>query len=93
VVTVLLAVLVFSAAAGLDFCATKYVRSVQAGRAWSAAMWSVLQWSAATIAFVVAVKVSLWLLPFEALGLATGTLLGMRSSRLPKGNSGVRLVK
>jgi hypothetical protein len=75
---VVLAILVFTASACLDFAHTRYVQAVQANKAWLAAMWSVLQWMAATVAFVVAVKISLWLLPFEALGLAVGTLLGMR---------------
>jgi len=78
--TVLLGILVFTAATCLDFCHTRYVRSVQENKAWTAAMWSMLQWSAATVAFVVAVKVSLWLLPFEMLGLGFGTLLGMRKT-------------
>ena len=89
-VTILLAILVFTAAVSLDFCHARYVQSVQANRACMAAMWSVLQWSAATVAFVVAVKVSLWLLPFEAIGLAVGTLLGMRA-RLPTTNSGSKV--
>lgn len=46
-----------------------------------AALWSVGQWSAASVGFVVAVKVSIWYLPFEAAGLAAGTLLGARKLR------------
>lgn len=43
-----------------------------------ASMWSVIQWGAACVAFVVNVKVSMWFLPFEALGLFVGTLIGGR---------------
>ncbi len=42
----------------------------------AAARWSVVQWAAASVGFVVAVRVSIWLLPFEGLGLWLGTMLG-----------------
>lgn len=42
----------------------------------AASRWSVVQWGAATVGFVVAVKVSIWFVPFEGLGLKLGTLLG-----------------
>ena len=45
-----------------------------------AGCWSVAAWIPATICFVVAVKVSLWMLPFEALGLYIGSRLGARFS-------------
>lgn len=41
-----------------------------------AGRWSVLQWSAASVGFVVAVRISVWYLPFEGIGLLLGTLLG-----------------
>lgn len=41
-----------------------------------AAVWSVLQWGAAGVAFAVTVKVSLWFMPFEAVGLFWGTIFG-----------------
>jgi hypothetical protein len=41
-----------------------------------AARWSLVQWGAATVGFVLAVRVTMWLLPFEGLGLWIGTLLG-----------------
>lgn len=41
-----------------------------------AARWSVAQWGAAAVGFVVAVRVSMWLLPFEGLGLYLGTTWG-----------------
>jgi hypothetical protein len=73
----MLGVLVFCATCALDYAHTNYVMAVHDRRRYKAAAWSVLQWCAATIGFVVAVKVSLYLLPFEALGLYVGTLLAV----------------
>ncbi len=55
-----------------------------AGDALKASLWSVGQWSAASVGFVVAVKVSMWYLPFEAAGLAIGTYLGARNLQKAK---------
>ncbi len=44
-----------------------------------AARWSVVQWAAASVGFVVAVKVSIWFLPMEAVGLYLGTWFGSRN--------------
>lgn len=74
----LLGILVFVVAATLDFAHANYVRAVQLRRPYWAALWSVCQWAAGTTAFVIAVKVSLWLLPLEAAGLALGTILGVK---------------
>ncbi len=74
---VALGLLVFCATCALDFAHTRYVMAVHDRKRHRAAAWSVLQWMAATIGFVVAVKVSLYLLPFEALGLYAGTLLAV----------------
>lgn len=46
-----------------------------------AARWSVAQWTAATVAFVVAVRVDLWYLPLEGAGLYLGTYLGSAPRR------------
>lgn len=46
-----------------------------------ASWWSVVQWGSAGVAFAVSVKVSMWFLPFEGLGLFVGTLIG--GSRTP----------
>lgn len=85
-----LAVAVTAAMIGVDYAHAQYalsmaqVRSLRdAGLPWErelerAARWSVLQWSAAGLAFVVTVKVSMWYLPFEALGLYLGTKIGGR---------------
>lgn len=76
--TVLLAIVVFLSALALDFCATRYVRAVARDDAHRAAIWSVLQWSSSLVGFLVAFKVTLWMLPVEALGLWVGTHLSMR---------------
>src|SRR5690606_37796921 len=73
--------------AGVDFCLARYTRAMIAGHTFKAALWSVGQWSAASVGFVVAVKISIWYLPFEALGLFLGTLLGghrVNKGRIPK---------
>lgn len=71
-----IAILVTVTMAGVDFCLARYTRAMLEGRVMHAAFWSVGQWSAATVGFVVAVKLSIWYLPFEGLGLFLGTLLG-----------------
>lgn len=73
-----LAVLVLASSAAIDFAHARYVQAVTARRQLRAAVWSVTQWCAASVGFVVAVKVSLWLLPFEAAGLFLGSLLAVR---------------
>jgi hypothetical protein len=77
-VKVLIALLVTVTMAGVDFCHARYTRALLSGRVVHAAIWSVGQWGAATVGFVVALKISVWYLPFEALGLFMGTLLGAR---------------
>lgn len=78
---VLLGLVVFVSAAALDFAHTRYVQAVQVADRHRAARWSVVQWTAATVGFVVAVKVSLWILPFEAAGLYAGTILAVPKVR------------
>jgi hypothetical protein len=76
--TVLLAILVTCTMMVLDYCHARYTRAMMAGEGLKASFWSVGQWSAASVGFVVAVKVSMWYLPFEALGLFLGTYIGAR---------------
>lgn len=79
-----LGLLVLASSAAIDFAHTRYVQAVQACRRHRAAAWSVLQWTGGTIGFVVAVKVSFWLLPLEAIGLYLGTVLAIpRTPRIP----------
>jgi hypothetical protein len=78
VIIALLALAVFASAAALDYAHVRYVAACTTNRAARAANWSVIQWTAGTIGFAVAVKVSLWFLPAEALGLWFGTWIAMR---------------
>lgn len=80
---VLIAILVFFSAAAIDFANTRYVMAVGEGRARAAAKWSVLQWCSSLVGFLVAVKITLWMLPVEMLGLYVGTLWSMRN-KTPK---------
>lgn len=71
-----LAALVTIASACIDFASARYFRAMEDKDVHRAARWSVGQWVPAAVGFVVAVKVSMWLLPFEAIGLYLGTWLG-----------------
>jgi hypothetical protein len=71
-----LGILVFASAGIYDLCHARYVAALGDGARHRAARWSVGQWLAATIALVVAVRVTLWYLPLEAAGLYVGTLVG-----------------
>lgn len=73
----LLAILVFVSAVLIDVCNTQYVKAVARNQPHQAAVYSVLQWVSSLIGFIIAFKVTLWLLPFEALGLYVGTRLSM----------------
>lgn len=84
-----IAIIVTLAMAGVDYCQSQYACAITRKNkngnpdpaAFQAAFWSVGQWGAATVGFVVAVKLSMWYLPFEAAGLALGSLLGARRLR------------
>ncbi len=78
--TVFLAILVFISAAGIDWCAARYTMAVGRSDAHRAALWSCGQWLAGTVGFLIVVKVSMWLLPVEGLGLYIGTRLAMRQT-------------
>lgn len=73
---VLIAFLVMITMAGVDYCHAQYTRSLISGHAFVTSLWSVAQWTCASVGFVVAVKISIYYLPFEALGLMVGTYLG-----------------
>lgn len=75
--------LVFCAMAMVDFAHTRYVQAVHDRDAELAARWSVVQWGSSIVGFVVAVKVSMWALPFEAAGLYYGTKWALRRVRTP----------
>lgn len=83
---IFIALLVTVAMAMVDFCQSQYTNAITRKDAngnanpatLAAALWSVGQWGAATIGFVVAVKLSFVYLFFEAIGLFLGTMLGGR---------------
>jgi hypothetical protein len=77
VIETLLAIAVFASAFLIDFAHAKYARDRDLGLRVRASLWSVAQWCAASIGFAVAVKVSLWYLPFEGAGLFMGTFIAM----------------
>lgn len=83
---ILLAAAITLSMATVDFAHARYSRAltrVELGEESPhvPARWSVLQWVAATASFVVAIRVSLYLLPFEGLGLYLGSFLGAQARR------------
>ncbi len=76
-----LGALVCASTMAVDFAHARYVVELVAGRRHAAARWSATQGVVSSVGFVLAVKVSLWLLPFEILGLYLGTLLGAKRNR------------
>lgn len=76
---VLLAILVFCSAACIDFFNTRYIMAVQRRDAVRAGLWSVSQYGASLVGFLVVFKITLWMLPVEALGLFTGCVWSMRA--------------
>lgn len=75
----LLAIAVTASMTAVDFAHARYVRALLERRGPVAAAWSVAQWAAASVGFVLAVRVTMWLLPFEGVGLGLGTWLGART--------------
>lgn len=71
---VLLALLVFLASTTISYCAARQDDALRPPvRRVAAANWGVMSWMGAIVGFVVAVKVSMWILPLEGLGLWAGT--------------------
>jgi hypothetical protein len=79
--TIFIGVLVFFSAVGIDFANTRYVQAVGEKDTHRAARWSVLQWLSSLVGFIVAVKITMWMLPVEMLGLYVGTWWSMRNNR------------
>ena len=79
--SLLLAVAVFLSSMTIDYTNVKYVRAVTEDRAYAAAGWSLAQWTASLLGFLVAVKVTLWLLPAEMLGLWCGCVWSIRGKK------------
>lgn len=74
-----LALLVFCSAAMIDAANSQYVLAVQRGEAHRAGLWSCAQWAASLVGFLVVVKVTLWMLPAECLGLYAGCRISLRA--------------
>jgi hypothetical protein len=64
--------------ATMDYCAAKYVRAMIDAKRHVSARWAVAQWAASAVGFVLVIKVTLWLMPFEAVGIYVGSWLGSK---------------
>jgi len=73
---VLVGLAVFLAAVTINFSGARLDIALRERRRLAASNWSVAQWAAAALVFVIAVKESLWFLPLEAAGLWIGTFIG-----------------
>ncbi len=78
--TALLCLVVFASAITIDFAHARCIVAIGDRAGQRAARWSLVQWMASTVGILVAFKVTLWVLPFEAAGLYVGTLLAMRTA-------------
>ncbi len=74
----LLAVAVFAMSAAIDYCDCRCTLAVTAREPNAAALWSILQYVLGAAGFIMVVKVSLWLMVPECLGLLVGTRLALR---------------
>jgi hypothetical protein len=77
-ITAFLAIAVFLSALCIDAANVRYVMAVERRDGHRAALWSCLQWGASLVGFLVAIKVTLWMLPLELAGLYFGCLLSMK---------------
>lgn len=80
-----LGILVFAAAVTINYSGARLDEALRAQpcRRLAAANWSVAQWCGALVGFVIAVRVSMWVLPLEGLGLWLGMFLGAGKSAPP----------
>ncbi len=83
-----LAALITASTICVDFAAARWSLAVRDGRRWAAGRWSVAQWAATSAGFVLVVKVNIWLLPFEAVGLFIGSVWGGKPRAVPRVISG-----
>lgn len=74
---VLLALAMFMCAALIDFAYARQTIAITNGRALASANWRALSYSLGCFGWLVAVKVGVWLLPFELAGLYLGALIGV----------------
>ena len=79
----LLAAVVFAATAAVDYLYARYTRALADERVTphAKARWAVALGATSSIGFIVAVKVTLWTLPFEALGWYVGTYCAAHGPR------------
>ena len=80
-ITVTIGLLVFASSTLIDFANTRYILAVSDNKAYRAGVWSVLQWLSGLVGFLVAIKITLWMLPIEMCGLYVGTVISLRTSR------------
>lgn len=78
---VLLGVLVFVAAAAGDYVESYFVRRVADGDARGAAQMSVAMYCVSLIGFFAVIKVSIWLILPEIIGVYVGTRLAVARQR------------
>jgi hypothetical protein len=85
VTNVLLALAMFVCAALIDFAYARQTIATTNGRALAAANWRAIAYSFGCFGWLVAIKVGMWLLPFELAGLYLGTLVGVNKARGQRG--------
>jgi hypothetical protein len=68
----------FVCAALIDFAYARQTLATTNGQALAAANWRAIAYSCGCFGWLVAIKVGIWLLPFELAGLYLGTLVGVR---------------
>ena len=73
-----LGVLVFVAAAALDFAYVRYQQHVSARRAARAGAWSAAVYLIGSVGFLAVVQASRWYMIPECAGLYVGTLIALR---------------
>jgi hypothetical protein len=79
--TPLLCFVVLLSATLIDFAHARCVVAIAERAPHRAALWSIVQWAGATVGFIIAVKVTFWVLPFEAAGLYLGTVIAVATSK------------
>lgn len=81
----LLGLAVFASSAAIDFAAARWTRAVSDLSIVRSGMWTVVQWTASSLGLLLAVRISWWLLPFEGMGLAAGSMLEVWRTRERRG--------
>lgn len=92
ITAILLGILVFFTTAGIHVSDALVTRETVDYR-YRAALWRLVQWICAVVAFVVALKVSLWYLIPEGVGVAIGGLAGLRILRRRRARGPARRLR